>query len=197
MSIKGLSLIELSVVGLLSAFLILGAIYAFELMTRSSNRFQAFTNRESSLLTASKFIERLGRVATECEKLIDATERKDILQCSVNFTTGTTTTVRFIQAVESGLNVLRYENLVDGVWTLVLSYPHIAVFRVCTGNEMQSGTCPIEPLGLNNVVATASSRIFRYELISDAVSLGQKSLHGAFYVRNPTPFPGIVYQWGG
>lgn len=197
---RGMTLIELTIMGVLTSILIFGAIYSFDAIVRSSGKLSSLTTRDSSLLTATKFIERLGKVATNCRKY--QVDNKDTLECDVDFNvpaTGSMTTVRFIQGTDNGKNVLRYEKKDSGgAWTLVLTYPQISSFRVCTGKEMSNGTCTIEPNKLN-VIGANSDRVFRYELIGEGVGEAfQRTLRGAFFVRNPTPFgPDIVYQWSG
>ncbi|MBI4403290.1 MAG: hypothetical protein HY537_03975 [Deltaproteobacteria bacterium] len=196
--VQGITLIELAVAALVGA-LVLG-MTGFLLTTalRSSQQQTGVGSKgdvELTLLQAQKFIRRLGRVASDCER-VSSSE----LTCEVDFNippTGVTTTVRFIL---NGTDLL-YEWCSNPptctTWETKTTYPNISNFEVCDQSMLvPTNTCPIAPAMTN---LAPSDNFFRYQLTGASTTATGFTFQyrSAFFSRNPTPFPGVVFQWGG
>lgn len=192
--IRGFSLLELVVVTGLLAALVFGVSQVSGTGARALRRASDRAKLDTSLTLAQNLVRRIGRVASACRVVVVLSVTS--LECDVDFgnpPTGVLTKTRFIP---SG-NSLLYQHNISGRWVNRLTYSGVNGFVVCDSNSMVAGTCPITPRGIANIANTGTNRFFRYQLSGDdsAQNLRSVSYAGAFYMRNPTPFPNVVYQW--
>lgn len=207
---KGFTLIEilltLLIVGMVSA----GAIMGLMSMNKFNRVAGARESQQLDLLSIGAFIQRLARSSQSCSKVALGGEMG--LECLVDLNipaTGVLTRVRFIR---NGTQ-LEYQKATTlaGLFTVaqvLQTYPNISGFLVCADNDMDlalAGNCPLLPPKLSQkavdyalTAPTKNNRFFRFAISasrSDGKATTENSYQGALFVRNPTPFPGVIVPW--
>lgn len=212
---QGFSLVEIVVALAVAVIVIAMGFKAFVDMSRAGRRSIAVSDLEATLISADRFIKRVGRMATippapepavQCQKIAaGAGSANDSLECNVDFGSppgGVTTQVRFTIVDQR----LEYQQFIAGNWVRQTGYPGITGFRVCDFNDLTANTCAIAGAGMNALILlnpANATRFFRYQLTGQPMAPTSSSvaiqLRGAFYARHPLPaaYVGVALQWGG
>lgn len=220
---KGISLIELLVGSSLAGVAMILMGYGLVAIQKSENLAGEKGDVTSQMVFATRLIQKIGRVASQC-----ATPAAGELRCFIDFSRPATDQhqwVRFLVTAQAGVNALEYQwdTNNDGVFTNTRTHTRweqIAAFQVCGDAAMNPatlpGSCDIGPIALSTLYfqyanGTAappmagsgrSDRYFRYRITSVPVKVGTGAdsallpviQQGAFYRRNPSAL-GVAYQW--
>ena len=168
----------------------------FSGVTKKAAAIQSRYETHQDLAEAQRFIRRLGRVAKSC--VITSVGTNQALDCDVDFASppkGVITKTRFVQ---NGSSLLYQHQEAGSIWKTKATYRGIKSFSVCDAAKITAGSCALPGKSFEVFANTVSPRFFRFEILALDAKKGDKGerYHGAFYVRNPTPFgASIVYQW--
>ncbi len=209
MKSKGLTLIELTVIGLIGIVVVFLVVIGLRSFMKGKENIFTKGDLETQITALGQQLLMVGRGATLCEK-ISTTQ----LDCDVDFNvppTGVVTRVSFQRKTISGQDVIEFSRPGSQAqfYPELKSDGNITDFTICNCKDMTGDppTCNLEATKMNEAwKAVASSctkdtdRYFRFRVLAKSSSFKAKdfqtAFQSAFYVRNPTP-QGLVYQWGG
>lgn len=205
MSRKGMTLLEVIVASALMMGVIVGGVsYLFQ-VTRSQRVISSIGSFETDLMTATKLVRRVGRMATECKKIVGGLECKVPFDHPPNPANLKTVQIVLESAPANPPSLVYY---VDGAEKNRFS--NISQFTTCDSADYAANTCNLCNSGDVNVACASVTKsmsvlagkssekdnVFRYQLGGISPKGSKVSYVSGFFARNAAPInPALLYEW--